>query len=126
MNISIFTGHLGADPELRVTTTDKPVLNLSVGVKVGWGDNEQTIWKRCQLWGERAEKLSPHLSKGSKVCIHADEYQEEWTDKESQKRKALKYTIRQIEFADSKNAAVKPAATTAKGNPDDIEEDVPF
>lgn len=139
MNRSIFVGRLGQDSELKYTTGGSCVLSLNVAVNVGFGDRKQTIWKRCDLWGKRAEALQPHLLKGSQVCIDAEEWQDEYTDKEGMTRKTLKYTVGEISLIGGKGNSYQtdqvepseqrkqpaPAARNTQEEPS-IEEDVPF
>lgn len=68
MNVFSFAGNLGGDAELR-EIKDTSVLNFSVANNVGYGDNQKTLWVRCAVWGVRAEKLAPMLTKGTKVFI---------------------------------------------------------
>lgn len=68
MNVFSFAGNLGSDAELR-EIGGSSVVNFSVANNVGYGDNKKTLWVRCALWGVRAEKLQPMLTKGTKVFI---------------------------------------------------------
>ena len=72
MNTGTFAGYLGRDAELRTTQSGHEVLNFSVGVSVGFGDHKKTLWVGCSLWGDRAEKLHPYLSKGTPVSVSGD------------------------------------------------------
>jgi single-strand DNA-binding protein len=49
-------GYLGADPELRYTTSGRPVANLRVATTERWTDKagtaqEHTEWHRVVAWG---------------------------------------------------------------------------
>lgn len=72
MNYGHFAGRLGHDAELRFTQDSKPVLNFSLAVDTGWGDRKETLWIDCTLWGERGEKLHPHLVKGKQLTVSGD------------------------------------------------------
>ena len=50
MNLGIFTGNLGRDPELRQHNGDN-VLGFPIGVQVGTRDKPQTMWIDCAIWG---------------------------------------------------------------------------
>lgn len=132
MNVSMFTGHLGRDPELRHTPSGTAVLGFSVAVRNGFRRKDQTqespaIWKACTLWGDRGEKVAKFLTKGAKVTIVATESEEHYKSKEGEDKSRLKYTISYIEIhkAPASNSESTPVPAPA-GNPDDIEEDVPF
>ena len=71
MNNFNFTGNLGNDcrPGQAGQT---PVVNFSVAVKSGYGQNEQTIWVDCALFGNRATALAPYLTKGQTVAVSGE------------------------------------------------------
>lgn len=62
-------GYLGSDPEERFTATGKRVISLRVGTRVHQGGRDETVWWRVNIWGDRFDKLLPHLKKGSAVII---------------------------------------------------------
>lgn len=86
MNIFTFTGHLVRDIVVRSTKKGDAVSSFAVdmddeshsvgsfavGVKSGWGKNEQTQWVNCSLWGKRADSLAPYLLKGQGVAISGE------------------------------------------------------
>jgi single-strand DNA-binding protein len=72
MNQGHFAGYVGRDAELRTTPGGTSVLNFSVAVSTGFGDNKQTLWVACALWGERAEKLEAYVAKGTPVAVSGD------------------------------------------------------
>ncbi len=72
MNVFSFTGHLGRDAEVR-QAGNSTVCGFSVAVTSGYGDNQQTVWVSCNLWGKRAEgQLPQYLVKGQKVAISGE------------------------------------------------------
>lgn len=72
MNVFCFTGNLGRDVEVR-DVSGTTVANFTVAAKSGFGQNEQTIWVDCALWGKRAEgKLVEYLTKGQKVAVSGE------------------------------------------------------
>jgi single-strand DNA-binding protein len=86
-----FTGNLGRDAERR-DANGNPVINMVVAVKTGYGDNEQTLWMDCAIWGKRAEgQLIDYLKKGQRVSVSGELGSREY-DKDGQTRTAL--TIR--------------------------------
>ena len=64
----IVTGTLGRDAEKR-SAGGSDVTTFSVAVEQGWGQNKQTNWFRCNLWGSRGDKLAQYLTKGAKVTV---------------------------------------------------------
>ena len=62
-------GFLGADPEERFTATGKRVISLRVATKVRQGGQDETVWWRVNIWGDRFDKMLPFLKKGSAVLV---------------------------------------------------------
>ena len=72
MNVFSFTGNLGKDCR-RGNAGSTAVVNFSVAVKSGFGDNEQTMWVDVALWGKQAEsKLPDYLLKGQSVAVSGE------------------------------------------------------
>lgn len=67
---------LGRDAELRFTPKGDAVCELALAVNYGRkGDdgNRPTQWISASLWGQRAEALAPHLSKGKLLYVVIEE-----------------------------------------------------
>ena len=82
-------GRLGADPEVKQTTSGKTVCRLSVATSERWTDREgqkqeKTEWHRAVLWGKSAENAGKFLSKGSLVHIEGKNTTRSY-EKDSQK-----------------------------------------
>ena len=69
MNIITVAGHLGADPEVRFTSSGQKVTTLRMAVKVRKGSADDTIWYRVTVWGEQFDKMISFLKKGSAVVV---------------------------------------------------------
>lgn len=80
MGINVFTasGRLGNDMEVRYTQNNKCIGSFPIPVESGWGDNKKTAWVNCKLFGDRAEKLSNYLKKGSQVSVTGSFQMDEW------------------------------------------------
>lgn len=63
---------IGKDAELRYTSNNEPVCNISLAYNYGRkGDDGKrpTQWIEASLWGKRAETLAPYLLKGKQVDV---------------------------------------------------------
>jgi single-strand DNA-binding protein len=139
---------LGCDIEVRYTQDGKPVGTLALAFNYGQkgqDGNRPTQWVEASLWGERAEKLSEYLTKGTQISVilsepHIQTYerrdggqgfklvarvielqfaggqQQEGRQQESQQRRAPAPAPRPA-------PAPKPAASTGF---DDMDDDIPF
>ena len=68
MIIAQVPGRLGRDAELK-HAGDSPVLSFTVATDRREKGEKVTDWVSCSLWGTRAEKLAPHLVKGTQVFV---------------------------------------------------------
>lgn len=72
MNVFTATGNLGRDCRMG-DAGGTSVCNFAVAVKSGFGDNQQTLWLDCALWGKRAEgRLPEFLLKGQQVAVSGE------------------------------------------------------
>jgi single-strand DNA-binding protein len=78
------SGHLGSDPELRITPSGVAVCDLRVAVtprrKVGddWVDLE-TLWFTVVTWKQLAENAAQSLHKGDRVTVRGRLAQQTYT-----------------------------------------------
>src|SRR5262249_39454219 len=102
-NKIMIVGYLGRDPELRYTPQGTAVCNLSVATsekrKNSMGDSEDhTTWFRVSVWGRQAELANEYLAKGRQVFIEGRLRQEEYTDREGNRRSSLEVNATDIQF----------------------------
>ncbi|MDT8436065.1 MAG: single-stranded DNA-binding protein [Gemmatimonadota bacterium] len=74
LNRAELIGNLGADPEIRSTTSGTRVATLSVATNRTWTDRqgqqqEKTEWHRVVCWERLAEICEQYLSRGDRVYI---------------------------------------------------------
>ena len=65
-------GNVGKDAVLRNTQGGDPVLGFSIAIDGGKdknGNKRDSIWVQCNIWGKRAESLSNHITKGTKLVV---------------------------------------------------------
>lgn len=70
MNVIFLAGKVGTDAELRNLPSGKSVLNWKLVIDVGWGERKHSLWIECALFGTRAEKLAPHITKGKPISVY--------------------------------------------------------
>lgn len=68
MNVIHFTGNVGRDAEIR-TVNGTDVLNFTVAVRQGFSRDAKSEWYRVAVWGQRANSLREHITKGAKVAV---------------------------------------------------------
>lgn len=69
MNNFTAIGHIGRDAITRFTQGGKAVTGWPLAVSKGWGENKQTVWLDCALWGERGQKLADMIRKGDRLGV---------------------------------------------------------
>jgi single-strand DNA-binding protein len=101
MNFLHLAGHLGADPEVRFTSSGLKVTTLRVAARSRRSGNEDnTIWWRVTLWGDQFDKMISFLKKGSAVMVFGELNKPEiFTDKEGKAQVSLSMTASYISFS---------------------------
>jgi single-strand DNA-binding protein len=111
-------GYLGRDPELRYTPQGTAVCNTSVATterrKNVAGDYEDhTTWFRVTFWNRQAELANEYLAKGRQVYIEGRLRQEEYTDREGNRRVSLEVTATEMQFLGRRDDSAHSASADA-------------
>lgn len=73
VNKVILVGHLGKDPEVRVTQSGISIANANIAISERYKKQgewqEQTEWVRLVFWDKLAEIAEKYLGKGSKIYV---------------------------------------------------------
>lgn len=91
INKVILIGNLGADPEMRYTTSGNPVATLRLATSRKWKDRDgnlqdETEWHRVIAWSSTAEFCNNYLSKGSKIYVEGRLQTRKWQDQSGSDR----------------------------------------
>ena len=93
VNKVILVGNLGADPEVRYTQDNRPIVHLRVATSDSWKDKatgerkERTEWHRVTIFSEGLAKVAQqYLKKGSKVYLEGQLQTRKWQDQQGQDR----------------------------------------
>jgi len=89
-----------------------PVLNVSLAANRKMGDREFVDWVSVKVWGERAERLAPHITKGSKLLVIGRPEARSFKAADGTAKAELVVHASEIEFLSAKG----------KVNPDDAPE----
>lgn len=128
MNVFTFTARVGADAELR-NHNGSPVASIRLANDTGHGDQRATMWLNGSIWGSRAEKLAPMLTKGTKVVVSGSLSQREYTARDGSKASVLELRINELEFAGPRQEIAEAPVTAANGSgshPRQLEDEIPF
>ncbi len=103
VNKVILIGRLGNQPELRYTPQQRAVTELRMAVSRHWTDKagqkqEKTDWFSIEVWDKQAEFCERYLTKGREFFVEGRLANDEWQDKEGQKRSKTKIVAENIQF----------------------------
>ncbi len=102
MNIITIAGHMGADPEVRFTSSGQKVTSLRVATRArrsAKGD-DQTIWWRITVWGEQFDKMMAYFKKGSAIMVVGELQKPEiFTGRDGQPQISLSITASNLMFS---------------------------
>jgi len=73
-------GNCGKEPEMRFTSSGKPVTSFSVAVNSKFGETESTEWFSIVAWNKLAETCNQYLTKGQQVFVEGRLQTRSWED----------------------------------------------
>jgi len=125
---------LGNEPDVRYTPDGKAVMDLSLAFSYGRKvDGKQpTQWVTGTMWGDRCEKLKPHLSKGQLLFVSMTEpHVETYKRQDGTEGTTLRARIGELEFAGPKPESQPQTPPAAQKYPSrsysgPIDDDSPF
>ena len=79
---STCAGRLGRDAETRTTSSGTTVVSFAVAVDRRKGQEKTTTWVDCAMFGDRASKVAPYLTKGTVVAVSGDIELQEFTKRD--------------------------------------------
>lgn len=109
LNKVMIIGHLGRDPEMRFTTSGRPVASFSVATTRGWTNNEgdrqeDTEWFNVVTWGGLAELCKKRLRKGSHVYVEGRLQTRSWEGPDGEKHFRTELVAQELIFLDAYDA----------------------
>lgn len=146
LNKVMIIGRLGADPEMRYTSSGNPVTSFRVAAGRQWRDasgetRDETEWFSVVAWNKLAEICNQYLTKGSRVYIEGRLQTRSWEDQQSgQTRSRIEVIANDMILLDSRDSrpvrddndfsSREPGRFPPRGErppPSDIgDEDIPF
>jgi single-strand DNA-binding protein len=125
-------GNLGADAELGYMPNGQPVTSFSIcsNERSGSGANRRDTqnWYKVNLFGNSAEKIAEHLTKGTGLYVEGRLKPEMWPGRDGKMRLTLNVNTTSVEFTGGKRSsqAAAPAEVTEAPAGEISDEDVPF
>jgi len=120
LNNCSFIGNVGKDVKVvPVGKNNTPKADVSLAVKVGYGDHEHTIWIKGEVWGKAAEFAAKYITTGALVYIEGEQDVSEW-EKDGQKRREHFIRVKNIQLLkDGKERAESDQGSDQDATPGD-------
>ena len=103
INTVIIAGHACKDAEQRITQNGSVILKFTLAVN----DIKKTpegAWEEvanffdCTMFGERAERIAPYITKGSKLTVNGRLHQDRWQAQDGTNRSRVSIIVQDIEL----------------------------
>ncbi len=133
INRVVLTGGLTRDPELRSTGSGMSVLSMRLAFSTRGKNPQSGQWEDMPnyidvtMFGDRAERLAPHLKKGSSIGVDGKLRWREWETQSGEKRQAIEVIADDIEFIGGRSEQVSQEGNAAPAGIEDLGgEEIPF
>lgn len=132
LNLITLGGNIGNDMEVRYTQNGKAIGSFPLAVTNGYGDNKRVMWITCLVFGERAEKLAPHIRKGGKIVVSGRLDVRQYDRNDGTKGTAVEVAVNEFEFMavnqQGQQQKAPPQQQNNNGNnvPPDFDDEIPF
>ena len=129
LNKVMIIGNLGKDPEMRYTTSGKPITSFRVAASRTWktsaGEKRtETEWFDVVAWGNLAEICNQYLKQGQQVYIEGRLHTRRWEDADSNPRTTTEIVASEmVMLGDHKHANDQPSDDYPG---ESIEDEFPF
>lgn len=107
-------GRLCADPELRYTPSNVPVVQITIAVDRNYtkpGEKREADFFDVVAWRSTAEFISKYFSKGDMIVVDGHLQTRKWTDKNGQNRVAVEIQADEVFFGGQKKSDDSAAQT---------------
>lgn len=135
MNRIILMGRLTKDPEVRyggANNTAVAKYTLAVDRRFKREKEPDADFITCVSFGKAGEFVEKYLRKGTKVVVEGELQNNNWTDKDGNKRYDFQVVTSGVEFAESKKSDSQPAPSGPVDEdgfmqiPEGFQEELPF
>ena len=136
LNVCTFSGNLGRDAESKYLPSGTGVMEFSMAVNSGFGENKTSWWLKCAMFGERGINLTQYLTKGQQVAVSGEFVPRPYKDSSGGEKISLELRINALELLGSKRddapAASRAAPAPFRSSPykkpafDEDDDSIPF
>lgn len=110
VNVTVITGNLTRDPELRHLASGTAVCKLRVAVNTRRKDGSGKWFDKpnyfdVTVWGAQGENCAEYLAKGRPVAVEGRLEWREWEDQSGNKRQGVEIVANSVQFLGYKEGA---------------------
>lgn len=116
-----FTGHLGADAQVKTLTSGKSVMEMSVAINTGYGDYKKTLWAKVKVWGDRVKNIVDIFKKGALVGGTGEPELSTWTGKDMVEHTDLVITCLNVQLLTSPKKTEEQPEPQEADYPEEVE-----
>lgn len=126
MNNLSAVGNIGSDAEVRHTPSGAVITSWSFALSSGYGDKRKTTWLRCNLFGDRGEKLAPMLLKGTQVGVNGEISLNEYVAKDGTNKSSIELNVSNVTLLGKKDTTKVAKPDTAGVTDEMLDDLIPF
>lgn len=128
LNSIILQGRLTKTPELRTTQSGMSVASFTLASNgYAKGNEKDAVFLECRAFDKTAENIAKFFDKGNMLIVCGQLKQQEWTDKESGKKRTKLYAVvHKFEFCEAGGGERDAADADKQPSADELEDDLPF
>ena len=102
-NKVILGGRIVSEPELKTTASGTPVVTVKIAVNRKSKDQQKADFFRVTAWRAQAEVLAKFFKKGTSICVVGQVQNNDYTDKDGNKRYITEVIADEVIFVDSRS-----------------------
>lgn len=106
MNKVHLIGNLTKDVDLKYTKHNTPVASYTIAVNTGYGELQETNYFNIKTWGKSGEFVSKYFKKGQPIALTGRLKNNNYEDKNGNKKYTIEIVTEDIEFVGSKKEEV--------------------
>lgn len=121
LNRVVLIGRLTRDPELRRTANNLAVASFTIAVDDSFrrqGEERNTLFMNCSIFGNRAENVAKFTRKGSLVAVEGRLNQRKYTRKDGVQMTVVETICDSVEFLEPKGSTPTTSSDDSAYTPD--------
>jgi len=126
LNRTAQMGRLVRDPETRYVG-EKAVVSFTIAVDRKYkpeGAKKTADFLKCEAWGKTAETIAKFFCKGKPIIVEGRLEQQEWTDKEGNKKDKTVIVVESFDFVLSDSTANNGGGRSSTSSRDALDDEL--